>query len=286
MAHSNSPLISIITVIKDDFLGFFITAESIQLQVSRGFEWIIVDGSSGKEVSDFVDGLDFTGVSVKYFHQKPKGIYAAMNYGLSVASGIYVWYLNAGDFLSTCQATNIVEQEFVDLKTSLAFPVLHVSPRHSLYAVSMPSILKISDLEHHAVLNHQGVLVPREIVLEAGGFDESLRLAADGKLLDFVATKYAVKICTQFLIVFTHGGASTSSHKEVWNEIDLYRTRTISNYQVRIRTFKSRIRTFFFRLENRRLPRRILSPLLNRRSYQILQRYKIQTKDLDILFKF
>lgn len=284
MTPINTPLISIVTVVKDDFLGFLRTANSIQLQDLLDIEWVVVDGSQTLEISDYIRNLRVPSLKVKYFHQLPQGIYSAMNFGLRESSGRLIWYLNAGDFLSTSRAIRVVQRESALPLTTMAFPVLHTTATNFIYAATLPMVLDVSDTERHAIMNHQGVLVPRKLLLELGGFDESLKLASDGKILDLIAKTSEIKICSTFLVVFTHGGASSSSHKDVWFEIDSYRSRTISEYQLHLRNFKSKLRSTFFSLHNRKLFNQPISYLLRKRNEKILHKYKIEKDKLDILF--
>ena len=284
MSPNNNPLISIITVVKDDLAGFKRTANSIQLQKSRKFEWVIVDGSQSLDVCALIESVNFPDIDIKYFRQVPQGIYAAMNLGLRQSTGKFIWYLNAGDFLSTNEATRVVMRESSGLDWPLAFPVIHTMSEGHIYAVTIPAVVQVSSTERHAIMNHQGVLVPREILLEIGGFDETLRLAADGKLLDQIVATQKIKICSDFLVVFTHGGASSAFHKAVWVEIDSYRTRTISNYQISFRSFKSHARTKVFSLKKHRVIFRIVNRFLEIRSAKFMQKYGIAREDLNILF--
>lgn len=284
MTSINNKQISIVTVVKDDFLGFVRTANSIQLQDSLDFEWVVVDGSQTFEISNYIRNSLVTSLNLKYFRQAPEGIYSAMNFGMRKASGHLIWYINAGDFLSTRRAISIVHRESNGSDCTLAFPVLHTTTNKFIYAVTSPKILHVSSTELHAIMNHQGVLVPKKQLLELGGFDESLKLAADGKLLDLIALTHKIKICSSFLVVFTHGGASSTSHKQVWEEIDLYRTRTLSDSQLFLRNFKSRFRSIVFASNNQKYLHGILAQLLNRRTNKLLKKYKIRKSDLDLLF--
>ena len=95
----NSPLLTIITVTfqAEKFLGR--TLQSVEKALSNvntsPLEYLIIDGGSKDQTLAIAD---------KYKHfvsqvvsEKDKGLYDAMNKGLRLASGKYVWFLNAGD---------------------------------------------------------------------------------------------------------------------------------------------------------------------------------------------
>jgi hypothetical protein len=243
-----------------------------------------VDGSNNLEINDYISSTDLTGISHKYFQQEPKGIYSAMNYGLNVSNGKYIWYLNAGDYFARTDALSIAISQIEEVERPLAFPVLHVTSHKLAYAISLPKIIKVSLHETHAIVNHQGALIPRQSMVEVGGFDETYRLAGDSKLLDSIAQNHKFKICNHFLVIFTHGGVSTASHREVWGEIHRHQSRTFSVLQIAIRTLKSHIRTYIFSLNNSSLMSGVVSRILYKRSEKLYQDYKINKKDLDIFF--
>jgi putative colanic acid biosynthesis glycosyltransferase len=92
------PLISIVTVVKNDEAGLRRTRGSVAAQRFQDFEWLIVDGAS-------TDGTVAAARSFResYVHltsEPDAGIYDAMNKGLERATGDYVLFLNAGDCIA------------------------------------------------------------------------------------------------------------------------------------------------------------------------------------------
>jgi glycosyltransferase involved in cell wall biosynthesis len=247
----NTPMISIITVVMNDFEGFRVTANSLISQKDREFEWIIVDSSTSDEIAHLLSGDEFTGISTHYFRELPRGIYAAMNAGWQNSHGRFVWYINAGDYFSSELSIGIAKSNLNSVTSALAFPVLHVTHDGLIYAITIPEIQKISLTESYAIMNHQGVLVRRDVIEKSGGFDESLKYAADGKLLDHISTNYIIKICNEAVVAFVHGGTSSSNHKKVWGEIKTYRISTISPLQIYLRTLKTRLRTKIFQFSSK-----------------------------------
>jgi putative colanic acid biosynthesis glycosyltransferase len=104
MAHlaasrrSEVPLFSIITVVRDDRAGLVRTHESLGSQTFRDFTWIVVDGDSRDGTRDY---LSAHRRDLYWWRSAPdRGLYDAMNIGLSAAHGDYVLFLNAGDRLA------------------------------------------------------------------------------------------------------------------------------------------------------------------------------------------
>ena len=88
-------MISIITVVLNDPAGLRLTAESIAMQSSSDFEWIIIDGASSDDTISSITSL--TKINPIICSEKDDGIYDAMNKGVKVANGEYLIFMNAGD---------------------------------------------------------------------------------------------------------------------------------------------------------------------------------------------
>ncbi|MCX6343483.1 MAG: glycosyltransferase family 2 protein, partial [Armatimonadetes bacterium] len=90
--------ISIITVCYNERKeNITLTFNSISSQSYRNIEWIVIDGGSKPETIDAIntysDRID------KFVSEPDRGIYDAMNKGLSIASGDFVIFMNVGDRL-------------------------------------------------------------------------------------------------------------------------------------------------------------------------------------------
>src|SRR5690606_1825584 len=85
----------LITVTKDNLFGLQVTAQSIQAQSEKDYEWIVIDGASTDGTQDYLQSAPAAWIS-----ETDRGIYDAMNKGIERATGRYVLFLNAGDMLS------------------------------------------------------------------------------------------------------------------------------------------------------------------------------------------
>jgi glycosyltransferase involved in cell wall biosynthesis len=75
------------------------TMNSVFFQRFLEIELIIVDGSSTDNTLDIVQGYSPEGIIIKCVSEKDKGIYDAMNKGVSLAKGAYLYFLGADDTL-------------------------------------------------------------------------------------------------------------------------------------------------------------------------------------------
>ena len=93
--RSTTPLISIITVSRNNLAGLRRTYESLDTSLSTLTEWIVIDGASNDGSQDFLNTTH-----ADYLSEADNGIYDAMNKGITRAKGQYLYFLNAGDQLA------------------------------------------------------------------------------------------------------------------------------------------------------------------------------------------
>lgn len=90
--------VSVITVVRNDRQGLQRTAASVLSQTCRPIEWFIIDGASTDGTADEALSLQRDGeIRVDVLSDPDRGIYDAMNRGLSMAKFPWVIFMNAGD---------------------------------------------------------------------------------------------------------------------------------------------------------------------------------------------
>ena len=94
--------ITVVTVCFNEEKNIKKTVESVLSQTSSDFEYIICDGNSADKTVEIARsyGAAFAekGVSYTVNSEPDKGIYDGMNKGISLATGDYIYFLNAGDW--------------------------------------------------------------------------------------------------------------------------------------------------------------------------------------------
>lgn len=187
--------ISIVTINLNDAAGLDRTLKSISCQKYAAIESIVIDGGSVDGSCDVIHKYD--GVIAKYVSERDDGIFDAMNKGLLMASGNYVFFLNAGDELASCDVLEKLERRInEDVGTQ------------ALYAGNVAVYLDsqfagLADLSPW--IPHQGALIKRDLLLKYmfdrslkifGDLDLWLRLRHDGffqyQKLDFVVAKFSL----------------------------------------------------------------------------------------------
>ena len=99
--NKNKMKISIITVTFNAADVLEKTLQSIFEQTVRDFECLIIDGDSKDGTLDIIKRYENIalerGIVFRYISEKDNGLYDAMNKGLTLAQGDFVWFVNAGD---------------------------------------------------------------------------------------------------------------------------------------------------------------------------------------------
>lgn len=168
---------SIITVCKNPGASFLRTLESLREQVFRNFEWIVIDGASDDGTAGRL--LEHKGIIAKSLSEPDKGIYDAMNKGIALAAGDYIYFLNSGDTFHDGNVLRRVD-EFIRRKggdlvygdTSLIDPVTKESRVKSHRQVDKYYLF-------NRPINHQAIFARRSLFSDVGLFDLTFVVKAD-----------------------------------------------------------------------------------------------------------
>ena len=160
-----SPLLTIITVTLNAAQGLQQTIASVRAQPLSRLEHVIVDGGSTDATVELLRSLKN---DIAYWLSEPdRGIYDAMNKGVSLAKGDYLLFLGSGD----------------ELRGPVLGPKLdfdRLLPVQVLSFWGKPRVLKLRDVRLGMPYSHQGIMF-RNCALKP--FDTDLRIAADYQFL-------------------------------------------------------------------------------------------------------
>lgn len=173
----NTPFFSLITVCYNAKGSIENTLQSAREQTCRDFENVVVDGASTDGTLDVV--RSFHDLPLAITSEPDKGIYDAMNKGISRARGEVLYFLNADDRLHNPAVLDRVKAIFeahpeVDLVWG---NVVYDSPDGSSetrrFQHIHPGNLVFLDL------NHQGAFARKRLFDRIGTFNTGFRINAD-----------------------------------------------------------------------------------------------------------
>lgn len=180
----SQPVFSIITVTYNAATVLKKTIDSVTNQSYRDIEYIIVDGASSDETVNIAMRHKSQTVDLRKFEvlsEPDNGLYDAMNKGLKMASGDYVWFLNAGDTLKNADVVQHIalvceQNQMPDIiygETDLTNEHGEVFAKRRLKA---PRILTWKSFCMGMLVSHQAFIVKRKI---APDYDLKYRFSAD-----------------------------------------------------------------------------------------------------------
>jgi glycosyltransferase involved in cell wall biosynthesis len=137
--------------------------------VADSIEYILVDGASQDETLHIADS--YGSLLHRIISEPDQGLYDAMNKGLSLATGEYVWFLNAGDEAHDGQVISrllhAMEESQADVYYSDALFVREdgtpVGLRSEVTPHTLPQNIQWRDLALGMKISHQAFVVRRSL---------------------------------------------------------------------------------------------------------------------------
>lgn len=248
------PNLTIVTVTKNDLIGLQATIDSIDI-VFRNHQFLvehlIIDACSTDGTVQFTNtNLRPSNLYQVFISEPDNGIYDAMNKGIKLASGVFLIFLNAGDYFSphfdlSNLITNMKKAEGSRTVAGIAYSSIIrfisrdcvVKPRALDTPYRMPSV-------------HQSMVYKREVLLLypysisfriCGDFENFVRIFSAGLRFDVV---------DHVLSIFIPGGASTNHPLVLYNEsVSIFKTATNCNkYQLFIYKFRLLIKLALYQI--------------------------------------
>ena len=90
-------MITIITTVKNNFTGIYLTIKSVLAQKNIDLEYIIIDGNSQDHTPKVIKDLIKGKKNIRYVRMPDKNLYHGINRGIKIAKGNFIGILNSGD---------------------------------------------------------------------------------------------------------------------------------------------------------------------------------------------
>ncbi len=191
--------LTVIVISKDDLSGLTLTLRSIEAQRVPPTEIVVVT----KGDSDRIGLADFALSGVRHKVQEDKGISAAFNLALYMASGEWVVFLNGGDTFSNADVLATLQPRLradLDIVTGRARDRLagNLFPRDPFF--------KARRVDQVA---HQASVFRRALFERHGGYSPDFKIRMDFEWMLRVDKKVRVEWIDEVLADFEGGGLSS-----------------------------------------------------------------------------
>ncbi|MBK3516564.1 glycosyltransferase family 2 protein [Carboxylicivirga marina] len=172
------PVMSIVTIVYNGIETLQKTIDSIANQSYSAIEYIIIDGASSDGTINLIKDNEAS-VS-KWISEPDNGLYDAMNKGLKMASGDYVWFINSGDEIYNRMSIEHMVNGFNDNWPDVIYgdTVMIDSEGHEIGGrrLQPPKDLSWKDFKNGMLVSHQSILVSTKI---AKLYNTKYRFSAD-----------------------------------------------------------------------------------------------------------
>jgi glycosyltransferase involved in cell wall biosynthesis len=167
------------------------TLESVFAQTYKDYEVVIVDDGSTDGTEEMIRG---TGYPVKYYWVDHIGQYAARNKLIELAQGEYITFVDSDDLLFPDTIERLIKAVEAYGPNVIAYGA-HVGIDEKGSFVKrkrrlLPSGNITAELFEFIYVHSCGMMCPKRIFEEVGGFDASLKCCAFYKLLLKMSVKY------------------------------------------------------------------------------------------------
>lgn len=226
-----NPFISIVTVSLNAARTIEDTLASVRLQSTTfDIEHLCVDGGSTDGTREIIDRWAEDSRTIRRIYETDYGIFDAMNKGLRAARGEYILYLNADDFLVSCDvlAKAVSELEHASSeRPDLIFGDVLMGDlaRKGLWRYRRTPRILARVRGSGLFPLHQGMLAKRALLLKVGGFDSRLRLAADVNQFYDLERLYkpSIRFFGDAVSFMNPGGAANDGFAAMWRgSLEIY----------------------------------------------------------------
>jgi glycosyltransferase involved in cell wall biosynthesis len=212
MTNRAQPVLTVITVVYNNVKDIERTMLSVLGQTYPAIEYIVIDGKSTDGTLQVAE--KYQDKLAKLISENDKGIYDAMNKGITAATGDYIIFMNSGDvFYSNDTVAQVFasgddadiyygETEMMDEEGNNLGRRRHGAPKNFSWR----------SFKYGMSISHQAIYIKRPLVEP---YDPKYQLSAD---IDWIlrAAKKAKKIVNvgRYVAKYKVGGISKRKHKQ------------------------------------------------------------------------
>lgn len=218
------PLVSVImpTYNRESLIGAAI--ESVRAQSITSWELIIVDDGSSDGTAELVAGLQRDDGRIRLVSQANAGVSAARNNGIAHAVGGFIAFLDSDntwtpDFLRA----SLASLQAAEAAGSFAAVEIQLDGGGREYLGAPAARQDLLDGRNLVDLN--ALIVRRDILLEAGGFDTTLRRWVDYDLVLRLLRRHELLYVPMIGVIYDHrasaGDRITTSQSPLWRSVVL-----------------------------------------------------------------
>ena len=204
-----TPFFSIIIPLYNSGKTLQQTLDSITSQGFKDIELVFIDGGSADDTQLMVSNFRKTGITATQFISEPdNGIYDAMNKGIDMATGQWLYFMGGDDTLAHSGTLQTVYDAIQNQTAHLVYGNVTGAVSGTKYADDTP--IKVLSRGIH----HQGIFYKREIFDYTGKYNLSFKVAADYHLTlkVFCSPAFKTRYIDADIALFGEAGLSSTMY--------------------------------------------------------------------------
>lgn len=229
--------VSIITVCYNSERTIEDTLISIRDQSYSSIELIVVDGGSTDNTLKIL--RKYSDLVSKVISEPDRGLYDAMNKGLSIANGEIIGFLNSDDYYPNNNVIGNVVREFSEYKVDAVYSNLNYVDFSNtritrVWVSSKPTIL--NSFVNSWVPPHPTFFASKEFYVEIGFFNLKFNYAADFDILlrFFEAPMRKIKYVNETWVHMREGGTTNNSLRVIFKQnMEIFYSLKLHNKRVK-----------------------------------------------------
>jgi glycosyltransferase involved in cell wall biosynthesis len=175
--QNKKPLISVIIPTYNSEATIRKSLKSIAEQKSKDYELIIVDGVSKDNTINIIKEYEGLIERLKWLSEPDKNIYDAMNKGIDLASGEWLYFLGSDDYLINEYVFSNIDAVIKEKQPDFLYGNVIFGSTNTVYQGK----ISLKDL-YFLNLCHQGIFMRKQVILKHGKFDLQYSSFADWEL--------------------------------------------------------------------------------------------------------
>lgn len=179
---------------------------SILNQTNKDFEIVVIDGRSSDGTCRIVQSFQACDSCITLLSEPDKGIYDAMNKGIDMAKGEWLYFLGSDDRLKDSTVLEKINEVLEKSKPDILYGNVMFQPQKIVY----DGEFDFSKLLQRNIC-HQGIFYRKSVFAKIGGYTIAFKLHADWdlNLRVFKQNNLIIRYINMIVADFTTGSSSS-----------------------------------------------------------------------------